>query len=358
MEEKKGFFAGTHSSALNKFSDRLDTMHSENGFEMTRNDHLRTIIKSMASYPDQWDKYCEININLIGDSFINRISEDNENLTKEKIDKIFSLCFRYLFEYYLSIQGKFVAELEEAREFAFDSLDSFEQHAKEQIKYAILQMPIAIFKSIANNESIQNLKDFNELSKLADTKRDEWEQDLSKRESRVNTLKDALSTYESGFNFVGLFDGFNDLSKEKNIEKRNLLFWLKVLGFLIVTPLIAKIVVLYLNLENLENVKDILALSIVPTISVVAIFVYYFRVILFNYKAVNSQLLQIELRKTLCRFIQHYSEYASKIKGKDSKSLEKFENIIFSGIISDDKNLPTTFDGMTELGNLIKSVKS
>ena len=336
----------------------MDAVQTDDDFEMARNGHIQTIIHSMSSVPDQWDELCEINIAWIGDSFISRVSDETEELTKEKIDDIFSMCFRFLFELYLSMKNDLAMEFERARKFAFDNIELFEENAKEQIEYAIRDMPINIFKSIANSESIQSIKNFNEISNLADAKRVDWEKELSDRESRVNSLKEALSTYESGFNFVGLFDGFNELSKEKKIEKENHLFWLKVLGFLVIAPLIAEMVVLYRNLDDLDKVKDVLMLSIIPTVSLVVIFIYYFRVVLFNYKSVKSQLLQIELRKTLCRFIQHYSEYSSGIKEKDEVALEKFENIIFSGIVSDDERLPTTFDGVEQLGKLIKSVKS
>jgi len=249
-------------------------------------------------------------------------------------------------------------EYERARNFAFENIDSFENNAKLQIEYAIRDMPINIFKSIANSESIQSIKNFNEISHVADEKKVEWEKELSERENRVQVLKEALSSYESGFNFVGLFDGFNELSTEKKSERDNLLFWLKVLGVLVVTPLITEMFVLYKYLDDLDKVKTVLSLSIIPTISLVAIFIYYFRVILFNHKAAKSQLLQIELRKTLCKFIQNYSEYSSEIKEKDKEALEKFENIIFSGIVSDSDKLPTTFDGVEQLGKLIKSAKS
>jgi hypothetical protein len=359
MEEKTGFFARPQSkTALNKFKGRMDAIRTDDNFEMARNSHIQTIIHSMAINPDQWDKFCEISINWIGDSFISRISDESEELTKEKIDDIFSMCFRFLLELYLSMKNDLAMEYERARRFGFDNINQFEPYAKEQIEYAIRDMPINIFKAIANSESIQSIKNFNEVSHSADAKREEWEKELSARESRVNALKEALSTYESGFNFVGLFDGFNELSTEKNAEKENLLFWLKVVSFLIVSPLIAEVVVLYLNLSDLDKVKSVLALSIIPTISLVAIFIYYFRVILYNYKATKSQLLQIELRKTLCRFIQHYSEYSSQIKGKDKESLDKFENIIFSGIVSDDEKLPSTFDGVDQLGKLIKSIRT
>jgi len=73
---------------------------------------------------------------------------------------------------------------------------------------------------------------------------------------------------------------------------------------------------------------------------------------------VKSQLLQIDLRKTLCRFIQHYSEYSSKLKKDDPESLNKFESLIFSGIISDEGNIPSTYDGIDQFTKFIKSLKS
>lgn len=359
MEQEVGFFSRSISkTALNRFKGRMDSIGTEDEFEIARNSHIHTVIHSMAKSPDQWDKYCEINIGWIGDSFISRISDESENLTKEALDDIYSMCFRFLFELYLSMKNDLAREFEKARIFAFGNIDQFEQNSKQQIEYAIRDMPINIFKTIANSDSITSIKDFNELSISADNKRKEWEKEISEKEKRVNKLKEALTTYESGFNFVGLFDGFNELSKEKNTEKDNLLFWLKFMGFIIVAPLIAEIIVLYFNLDDIDKIKSVLALSLVPTISLVAIFIYYFRVILFNYKSIKSQLLQIELRKTLCRFIQHYSEYSVPIKEKDKSSLEKFENIIFSGIVSDDDNLPSTFDGVEQLGKLIKAVKS
>lgn len=85
--------------------------------------------------------------------------------------------------------------------------------------------------------------------------------------------------------------------------------------------------------------------------------IYYFRIILNDYKSINSQILQIDTRKTLCQFIQSYAEYSSDIKKNNGMALDKFENIIFSGIVSDSDKLPSTYDGIHEIGKLIKSIK-
>lgn len=68
--------------------------------------------------------------------------------------------------------------------------------------------------------------------------------------------------------------------------------------------------------------------------------------------------MQIELRQTLCQFIQSYAGYSSEIKKQDAGALEKFESIIFSGVLSDPEKLPSTYDGMGQIGNLIKSIKN
>jgi hypothetical protein len=71
MEEKTGFFVRPQSkTALNKFKGRMDAIRTDDEFEMARNSHIQTIIHSMAINPDQWDKFCEININWIGDSAV------------------------------------------------------------------------------------------------------------------------------------------------------------------------------------------------------------------------------------------------------------------------------------------------
>ena len=359
MEERSRFFEKSGvAAALVKFRNRIEHLSAADEFEVARNSHIKFVVNSMASRPDEWDQWCQINIGWIGESFVHQISDEAIELNKENVDDIFSMCFRFLFELYLSIKTDLAMDLERARKFALTHLDRLEPHAREQIEYAIRDMPISIFKAVANSDAIGSLKKFNDLSEQADKKRLAWDEDLSAREQRVSALRAELESYESGFNFVGLFDGFNDLSKEKKEEKNVLRTWLVVVGFLIVAPLFAELGFLYVHADDIEEItKSALALSIVPTVSLVAILIYYFRVILFNYGSAKSQLLQIELRKTLCRFIQHYTEYSHGMKQKDKSSLEKFENVIFSGIVSDDGALPSTYDGVEQLGKLVKAIK-
>ena len=142
------------------------------------------------------------------------------------------------------------------------------------------------------------------------------------------------------------------------IESKWLLGWLVVMGVAIITPLVFEAFFVATNKEvfsvlSLENV--FLAL---PLISIEIILIYFFRVILMNYRSVKGQVDQIELRKTLCQFIQSYSDYSGKIKKNDSVALEKFENLIFSAVLSDPGKIPSTYDGFDSFGDLIKNIKN
>lgn len=352
------FETNQSKTVLSKFKLKVDGLVPADDFEKQRNSLIRLVVNSMESKPEQWDNLCQINIEWIGDQFISRLADEEKELSKERLDDICSMSFRFLFELYLSMKNDLAMEFEAARRFVFNNVDLFESNAKEQIEYAIRDMPINIFKSIANSESIESIKDFNTVSAKADKLKEEWENDLSARESRVDKLKNSLSEYENGFNFVGLYQGFDDLAREKSAERDRVLFWLIVLSVIIVLPVLAELIIIYLNIDDIAAIKDGLIVSIFPTLSLAAIAIYYFRVLLFNYKSIKSQLLQIDLRKTLCRFIQHYSEYSNEIKKQDSESLAKFENIIFSGIVTEEGNLPSTYDGIEQIGKLIKSARS
>lgn len=96
----------------------------------------------------------------------------------------------------------------------------------------------------------------------------------------------------------------------------------------------------------------------IPFTGAEIILLYFFRVILNHYNSLQTQIMQLELRQSLCQFIQSYADYAKEIKEKDGASLEKFENLIFSSILSSPDKVPSTFDGLEQLSNLIKNMRS
>ena len=249
-------------TVLVRFKAKIDGLVPINDFERQRNSLIRLVVNSMESKPEQWDELCQININWIGSHFMNRLSDEEQELSKERLDDICSICFRFLFELYLSMKNDLARDFENARQFVFNNIDSFENMAKEQIEYAIRDMPIAIFKVISNSDAITSIKDFNSISAKAEQLKESLETEISDKEKRVNALKESLEEYENGFNFVGLYQGFDDLAKKKITERNNILRWLRILSVLIALPVLVEFIFIYRNIEDINSIKDGLIASI------------------------------------------------------------------------------------------------
>lgn len=357
-EIKKFFIEENTRSAIKQVLEHLSSLpKSTSEFENFRNRFLTTILNSMRTSPTDWDKSCAINIQWFSSSFSSQLLNLPDNSAKESLDLLYATCFRFLIELDLSTKNSLVTDLEQAKTFTTKYIASFDRQAKDQIEFAWKDMPISMMKMLMNSEQIVTLKDFGETVDFALSQKTLWENDLTEREKRVLRLKENLDQYESGFNFVGLHQGFEEMATIKNNEKNNIKFWLRFFGILITLPFIFEAIVIWNHLDRIDTLRTALLISIVPTISLAGVLIFYFRVLLHNFNATKSQILQIELRKTLCRFIQSYVVYAEKMGEKNQNSLSRFEGIIFSGLVSSDDKLPSTFDGLEQIGNILKSMK-
>ena len=92
-------------------------------------------------------------------------------------------------------------------------------------------------------------------------------------------------------------------------------------------------------------------MKILPILGLELILIYFFRVLLHQYNAVQAQLIQIELKMSAIGFIQEYVTFKDE---HNSINLEKFESLIFGGIVADLNDIPSTFDGVEQI---IKALK-
>lgn len=357
-ENTNTFFSNPETRwKLELFLDYFKSSDSFDSFEEKRYKIIREIIGSILSDTDQWDATCAITTKGIGNPFLDNLEKIQHQNDKDSIDKlidlIFAGCYQFAYERYLSNENfLFEGGFYEYSNFVFENFTKFTQDAQCHIKVIYPKLYFQVIKSLTekNNSFDENINKTIE----------DWKKDLSDYIAEVHKLKSDLKTIATGHNFVGLHEGFNKLSEVKNIEKKSLRCALIFLGLLIPGLLIAELWCLILHFENFNKIfnkiEDKLILA-TATMSIVAILFYYFRIFLHNYKSVKSQILQIELRKTLCQFIQNYANYSSELKKNNNDALQKFENIIFSGIVSDDEKLPSTYDGLEQLSNFIKSVQ-
>ena len=181
-----------------------------------------------------------------------------------------------------------------------------------------------------------------------------FDKEITKLENTTTNLASLLETQKTDFNFVGLSKGFQNILQKKTYAK-----WMSLALLALITLFMFVIFGLYhyfLPNESTE-IFDFWKFSM-PYFGLEFVSLYLFRVVLKHYNSIQTQIMQIELRQSLCQFIQSYADYAKEIKEKNGASLDKFENLIFSSIVSTSEQVPSTFDGLEHITNLIKSAKS
>ena len=236
-------------------------------------------------------------------------------------------------------------------------INNYSQFSKEnfnELARLMAIIPSLGFRKIISSEDFKSIKLIQDTeSKIAES--------LKKAENlkkEVNLLDEKLAKQKTEFNFIGLSDGFNSLRKQKvkELNGERGVYWILMLS--IIGLIIYK---LYWTVNYLNEPNPNLQLLIVVSISFVLmllVVIYFFRISLVNIKSIRSQILQIDLRLTLCQFIHNYQNDTSGFRNAEIKdSLDKFEAVIFSPIVATDDKIPTTFEGIEQLSGLIGLVK-
>ncbi|MBH2515354.1 hypothetical protein [Serratia ureilytica] len=314
---------------------------------------LKLFISSFHSEPEKWDEYTPLNIEKIGEEILNHDNIGGD--VNVDIYLLHALCFRFLIERSITDPDGINESLESVKKYTIENIEQFPEKAKNHIKYGLLAMPTDIFKYRIGSSELALMRVFIDSEKSSKETFNQWSAVLSDKEKKVEELKSALENHETAFNFVGLHDGFQRLGSSKTKELRTATWIIGILAILILFPVAGEFLFIYNKGESL-NITHAL-ISAVPASSLILILIYYFRIALQDYKSIKAQLNQIELRKSLCMFIQSYADYSMKIKSSDSNILDKFENIIFSNILMSDEKLPSTFDGLDSIASIVKEIK-
>lgn len=320
--------------------------------------YAATIVRSMVRNPDYWDEGCEFNIKHIGSQLISVASV--VKLEEEDVYQVFSRAFRFLCELDLKIgaEKELNIDLMQIKGVASYELNNFPEGLRSQIVYALYVMPVNIFKDYMGAEEVKGYKNLRVDIGRAEKAVENMNSELGSGIAKVEALKNTLGRYESAFNFVGLYDGFSSLLKSKKSER----LWSRILlGALAILVLFPPFFEVFAQAELVSGFDKILLsenpVILVPFVSIEIALIYFYRVALVSLKSIDVQIVQIELRMAICRFIQSYAEYAKEIKSSDKDLLSRFEALIFSGIVSDSNNLPSTFDGLESIAKLVLSAK-
>ena len=360
-QETQFFAADSRQKILSRFLSYLASASFGSALANEVAQILSVAIPLIIKNAEKFDNSCPENINWIGTELISgfqTIPQSKPGDSDRQLLLTFAFLYRFIceFEFSLGKDQELSLELRTVKTFVFENLDKFPEEVKGQLVFAEYLMPAQLLKKLINHPNMRAIKDFNNISEVADARREEWTAEIDGKKAEVDALKLALDEHKTGFNFVGLVKAFHALVDQKIKEKRFAFYSLVVMAIGVIAPPIYEVLTLQSGLESPGSLAKYLY-SLAPLAALEIILIYFFRVILVHFRSIKAQLLQLELRSAMCQFIQSYSTYSAEIKKKDASALEKFESLIFSGLLTNEENLPATFDGTEQLAKLIKSVR-
>lgn len=321
---------------------------------------LHQIIELMIGHPEKFDEYSATNIQWIGPSFIAAISDIFE-VPKEKrtsrLVSIFVSAYRFLCELEFTQPSEPSFEVRRVIGFVHDNLESFSGADRQQLVYAAYTMPAQVTKRLLGHPSITEFRIFSETIEKSRQLKDEWDKQLSDRQTLLAGLDSSIRKLTSEYNFVGLVHGFQALRRQKEAERKFAFVSLIVLALAMIAPPVLQLSFVVLYIDAIESHKSLLIYTLPTILALEVMLIYFFRVVLGQFRSVKAQLLQIDLRISLCQFVESYAEYVTKMRSKDSSVLSKFEALIFSGLVTEEAGIPSTFDGAEQIASLIRSIR-
>jgi hypothetical protein len=322
---------------------------------------LATFFGVLSQNLSAFDERCTENISWLGERYIGQLiafMQQNSEKSNEQLIDIFTISYRFLCELEFSQPDSLSMELRSIQTFVEQNLELFHGTHRQQLVYANYTMPASIAKRIIHHSALSDFKAFAETANSAQEMKEQWDKEIAVKHAETQGLQDSINRMQSKYNFVGLVNGFALLADKKQAESRNAFISLLCLGFVMILPVCIQLGFVLWNVGTIESHRATLAYSLPPLLTLELILLYFFRVVLANHRDLKAQLLQLDLRISLCQFIQSYSEYSTKIKKNDSSALDRFESIIFSAVTSDAEKMPATFDGLDQLGKLVSSIRS
>ena len=330
----------------------------------------------MAKDYPTWAENCPFTSNTYREELkekLNSIISINPPWHERELDRITFILSLYLKERTATQQRNKIPSNDATRSLLIDLINNNINLSQKNLEYIQYEYPTIILNHLIGDEEFQEkyklLQDSTERTQRAIIdKTEEQLNELKNKQEIVENLKTSLEQQIEGYNFVGLSKGFENLLQKKLKAQFLARSLLTFLGVIIVMPALTvsaaliniKIPLIGNYINNLNTMNFSWEKSI-PIAGLELILIYFFRVILFELKSIQTQIMQLELRQSLCQFIQSYVEHTKKmlVSGDDRShyTLDKFENLIFSNILSSADKIPGTFDGVEVLTSMLKEIK-
>ncbi len=180
--------------------------------------------------------------------------------------------------------------------------------------------------------------------------------------ARIEGYRAELKKLDSEYNFVGLSHAFKELLTQKSSEASRSFYVTVFLGAVAVAMPALYLIGVSANLLPGLVGGDWAVSAVAQLLAVVGIeliLLYFFRIALKSYLLARSQVTNLQLRVSLCSFIEGYLDFGAKAQAsKAAAAIQGFESLIFSTLPSDDPTLPATLDGLDQITNLVRAIRS
>ena len=316
-------------------------------------------IDVIMEYPDAFSGTCTVTIAQHGDYLKSKLSQSSMERSLNDFESIWSILYRIALEYDLSTSGTVSDSIVDfMRVSEGQDIAQVPLFVLEQVKIARQQLPITLFKKCFSDPRLGSISALPPIIENFSTQINLWRTELTLKEEKIDALKASLDLLTTDFNFVALKAGFQDMLRKKKIEGRRFFIGLCVFGALMLCPVAVELYSLHGMEKDWKNINEAwLAASALLSLSLSMFLIYFFRISLRNFDLCNSQIMQIELRMTLCQFVQDYAKYAEDIKKKSPETLSRFESVVFSPISSSDVINLSVVDGLEQIANFVKTAR-
>lgn len=325
---------------------------SDRGTETFIRRFIYITLKAIRERPEDFDESCAFNKKVFTTRFIDALV--GYDGSESKLSNLFVICYRYACEYeFVKSEGLPNSLALAKSELAGLDFSGYPE-VKLQYDWVNSQMPVHILKAAFDQEDLKGVKGFGKFVDKASDEFARFESAYSDKLDRIKDLEQRLRSGEQGLNFALLNQGFSSLKNAKVSEKNKSLLGVWLFG-------IALAIAPVLKLFNLlpEPEKEIsLAINTLSLIGFELLLVYFFRISLGNFRSVSQQILQIDLRMTLCSFVESYSEFAVKVRSADKEMLSKFEEVVFSEVAFGDSALPSAFEGVEHVSSIFGKLRA
>lgn len=320
--------------------------------------NLIDIIGYISNNREQFSSRCSCNIKWFGDSIGGKSRDLNRPVSLEHLDIYLVLFYRLVSEFDVSTPDEVAMELSSFLSYVESCYGELGINHQSHIDFVKNKMPTAILKNLLNSKEIGYLGNVPKIATEVTDKVSNWSTTLDAHVSTVDNLKRKLDEYENAFNFVGLHKGFSALHDKKVKDLKGYQCNMRIFGCLVFLVFFVEFCVIALHPDsfNLSKMPFVASLALI-SLSMTLLLVYFFRISLRNADSCKSQIVQIELRKTLCEFVQSYATYATDIRIKSPDILSKFEAVVFSNIVLDEDKMISMFEGFEQATNFMKAAK-